>query len=578
MTCADPLAALHAAFAATLNGSPAPEPTDFSSGHPDRPAHLAPGVLPQVLDAYARDAAARITPSPIPLALAGLVAASGAIREHWSIEGPTGSQPLILWAAIVGEPSTGKSAAVRKPAEPLYDIEAAWAPADEAAMKAWKVQKALYDADFAKAIKAGKTPLEDGLGPCPGRRQILINDGTVEAVAQIEANNPAGCIVALDELKSLLGGFGRYAAKGSSADMEFYLDAWNGKPYRIDRKTSGRTDIPNHALSVIGGIQPDVLRKAFGDGTEDNGFLARFLISSTPPAQGRMPRSGNKAVETAWADTLAALAAAGTGQALRLDDAAWEVFEQFNDRNRLTINDMQQPALWRSHVGKWRDAWLRIAGIVHMIEHASDVRSGKTLPEIGEALAVRVSRFMIEALEPEAATIYFGVMSRTTDRRTGGDLGTITDFILRRGKGRLTWGEVSKDVRALRATAPADGWRLLDTLAEHGWLSSRQGGGKPYWIVNPVVFERFRDRRINLAGQASTPQQSMTARDQADLHAADQGDPDAQMRLARRGFGSKLAEFSREIGPDCEPEMGDRGSEVHACYAGMSADATGRVM
>lgn len=562
MTSSASLAALHAAFQATLKGATAPEPTQFDGGA-TKPARLDQDILPPVLDAYARDAAARITPSPIPLALSGLVAASGSIRAGWSIEGPTGPQPLILWAAIIGEPSTGKSAAVRAPAAPLYDIEADWEHDDERDIKAWKIEKAGYEADFAKAIKAGKKPTANDPGPCPGRRQIIINDATVEAVAQIESFNPAGCVVALDELKALVGSFGRYASTGGGSDMEFYLDSWNGSQFRVNRKTTGRIDIPCHALSVIGGIQPDVLVKAFGDGAEDNGFLARFLIASTPPAEGRVPRYGNQAVADSWARVLRSLASSVVGQVLRLDDEAYEVFEQFNDRNRTTINDRTMPALWRSHVGKWRDAWLRITGIVHMIEHADEVRNNVALPEIGADLAARVSRFMIEALEPEAAAIYFGLMDRTRDRKTGGDLGTIADFILRRGKGRLTWGEVSKDIRALRATTPVDGWRLLDTLAEHGWLSARQGGGKPFWIVNPAVFERFDARRRMLTGKpAKTPVQ------------------EAPTAAAEPAQGATLAAFSRELGPTCEPEdlvdpMGEPDPEesaaAFAAYAEMAA-------
>lgn len=561
MTTANPVAALHAAFRATLNGAPEPEPTQFHGSNADRVAHLAPGVLPPVLDAFAREAAAQVTPSPIPLALSGLIAAAGAIRAGWAIEGPTGPQPLILWAAIVGEPSTGKSAAVHMPMAELYQIEAAWEPDDEREIRNWKLEKAGYEADFAKAIKAGKRPTANDPGPCPGRRQIIINDGTVEAVAQVEAVNPAGCIVALDELKSLVGSFGRYAAKGSGSDMEFYLSAWNGKPFRVDRKTTGRTDISNHALCVIGGIQPDVLSSAFGDGKEDNGFLARFLIASTPPAQGRTPRYRDPRLADAWGDVLRSLAAPAVGQILRLDNDAWEIFEQFNDRNRGPINDLALPALWRSHVGKWRDAWLRVAGIVHMIEHADAVRSGALLPEIGADLAGRVSRLMIEAFEPEAAAIYFGIMNRTTDRRTGGDLGIIADFILKRGKGRITWGEITRDIRSLRGVDPADGRRLLDTLSEHGWLSVRQGGGKPYWLVNPAVFSRFDARRRALVG--------MPAAEPTQVHGTPASDPprvqadcdQTGMRTVDLGAleppAATLTNWCAEIGPDSEPELID---------------------
>jgi Protein of unknown function (DUF3987) len=65
-----------------------------------------------------------------------------------------------------------------------------------------------------------------------------------------------------------------YRAKGER-DQSFWLKAKDGKHYTIDRKTSGSTEVERLAVSIVGGIQPDMIASSAKKLTAD-GFLQRF--------------------------------------------------------------------------------------------------------------------------------------------------------------------------------------------------------------------------------------------------------------------------------------------------------------
>ena len=94
-----------------------------------------------------------------------------------------------------------------------------------------------------------------------------------------------------DELAGWLGGFERYTT--GQAGRAFYLSAWNGGTYLKDRVGKGKTDadaeicVDNLALSILGGIQPELLTK-LGDLTSD-GLLQRFIPVLMKPAKPADP-------------------------------------------------------------------------------------------------------------------------------------------------------------------------------------------------------------------------------------------------------------------------------------------------
>src|SRR5262245_58112924 len=81
-------------------------------------------------------------------------------------------------------------------------------------------------------------------------------------------------LVVRDELSGLFANMTRYAHGGS--DRPFWLEAWNGGPYSIERVGRLPQRIPHLLVGLAGGFQPDKLVNAFkGD---DDGFYARILF------------------------------------------------------------------------------------------------------------------------------------------------------------------------------------------------------------------------------------------------------------------------------------------------------------
>src|ERR1700688_2522980 len=71
---------------------------------------------------------------------------------------------------------------------------------------------------------------------------------------------------------------------GNGGDRAFFLEAWNGGAYMVDRvKHRGQpVRISRTALGIFGGMQPDRLREALAGA--DDGLSARFaFIWPDPP-------------------------------------------------------------------------------------------------------------------------------------------------------------------------------------------------------------------------------------------------------------------------------------------------------
>jgi hypothetical protein len=66
-----------------------------------------------------------------------------------------------------------------------------------------------------------------------------------------------------------------YRPAGTSKDKPFYLQAFNGGSYTVDRVGKGERFVPNLSLCLLGGIQPDPMRRIAAK-LDDDGLLQRF--------------------------------------------------------------------------------------------------------------------------------------------------------------------------------------------------------------------------------------------------------------------------------------------------------------
>lgn len=131
--------------------------------------------------------------------------------------------------------------------------------------------------------------VEDGSkGEEPQRRRFLLQDCTTEALAVIQSQQPTKGLTSIqDEFAKFFKDQGKYKS-GKSGDLDALLELKAGdSSIQVDRK-GGRTPQERYvrckktSFSLIGGIQPDVLKALMGDFSDQSGFWARFLWMMVP--------------------------------------------------------------------------------------------------------------------------------------------------------------------------------------------------------------------------------------------------------------------------------------------------------
>lgn len=335
-------------------------------------------ALPEPLRSFVAEAAAAIGCDEAYLGLPALTVAGAAIGTTRRIELKAGyAAPAILWSVIVGESGTAKTPALSAVLEPVREHEGRLRDEHrldldeyEVAAENYEKARAAWRSSKASDVEPPRRPAE------PAGRRALIVDTTVEALAVVMADNARGLLLARDELAGWLGSFDRYAGKaGGGADEAFYLSAYNGIRHDVDRRTGGRRTIHvrQAALSITGGIQPAVLRRALGVERRESGLLARLLLAAPPPRPQKWSEAEisifTKHAYVDCLDRLYSLApdldAEGheASRLLRLSPEAKRAWIEFHDlhADELAEHAGDLAAAW----SKLRDTAARIALIVH---------------------------------------------------------------------------------------------------------------------------------------------------------------------------------------------------------------------
>ncbi|MCZ6653211.1 MAG: DUF3987 domain-containing protein [Planctomycetota bacterium] len=218
----------------------------------------------------------------LPL-LAGLASAIGnthriQIKYGWS-------EPSVLWCVIIGESGSLKSPAIDAALGHIRQRQAKAFSEFKQEMKEYERELEVHNADMSEWKKTGHKNGEPlPLSPDkPTSGRCWCSDTTIEALAQILDNAPRGILVIRDELSGWLRSFDAYKS-GKGGDVAHYLEMHRAGHLLVDRKTGDKATIsvPRAAVSIIGGIQPETLRRALGEENFENGLAARFLMTMPP--------------------------------------------------------------------------------------------------------------------------------------------------------------------------------------------------------------------------------------------------------------------------------------------------------
>jgi putative DNA primase/helicase len=111
-----------------------------------------------------------------------------------------------------------------------------------------------------------------------------LNDSTFARLGELLAQNPNGLLVHRDELVGFLRALDK---EGCEEARAFFLESWNGtESFTFDRIGRGTVRVESNTLSLVGGIQQDVLtgyvREAVRGGIGADGLLQRIQLAVWP--------------------------------------------------------------------------------------------------------------------------------------------------------------------------------------------------------------------------------------------------------------------------------------------------------
>jgi len=207
---------------------------------------------------------------PVEVPLSALIAlAAGLVGRSRQIRIKGGwSEPGNYFLGLVAPSATGKSPGQSVIFRPVYDIEKITQDTYKKAMNEYEL-----DLSSWKKTKNTNTPMPQP----PQRKDIILDDWTIESVSDSLLSNPKGLLLTRDELSGLFMDLDKYSGEKGSTKTKL-MTAYDAKtPWKITRVNSNRNGhVPNPCISIYGGIQPAVVCKIFSDQDRFSGFLGRF--------------------------------------------------------------------------------------------------------------------------------------------------------------------------------------------------------------------------------------------------------------------------------------------------------------
>ena len=491
-----------------------PDPVSLPSGLPPV-APFDAELLPEALRGWVADIADRMQCPPDFTAVGAVVALSSLIgaravvkpkaRDDWAVT-PN------LWGAIVGRPGVMKSPALSEVLKPLQRLEKTereqWQTAHEAWQLDCKVAELAAKANEKQAAaQVAKDPAKarallqpaDNMTPEPTMRRYVVNDATVEKLAELLTVNQWGTLVYRDEIHGLLCSMDKQGQEGARG---FYLTGYDGNQgHAVDRIGRGESFVPRVCLAMLGGIQPgkvqSYVRDAVAGGAGDDGLLQRFGLTVWPDVNREFVYVDR------WPDTPA-------------KQAAWAVFERLNQLQPATDSDAQEwrftsdaqalfeewlipfetelrgeelhPALV-SHLAKYRKLVPALALIFALVdtpesEHLIHERELMRALAWADYLRTHAERLYAAAVMPETSAAK-QLMDKIKAGKLADSDGALLDAFAPRQVAVKHWAGLGTP-DAVRKAA--------DLLADYGWLEreatpSGATGGRPSerYVLHPVL-------------------------------------------------------------------------------------------
>ena len=473
---------------------------------------LPPEMLPGVMREWVADVAERMQVPLEMVAVPALGALSSIVGRRIGIHPNAQNDWLVipnLWGMVVARPGRMKSPAMAEALSPLHALEdearkraelERQSELEELSLKESEIQQQLkenVDLGESEAIEAKlqrvRRELKEKEREAIQAPRYVVNDATVEKLAELLRDNPAGLLLARDELAGWLQGLTRSDRKG---DREFYLESWDGKsPWRVDRIGRGSTYVRAMCLALIGGIQPEklsaVLMEALDHGRSADGLIQRFQLLVWPQNRSdwrlvdRQPNNEARRQVFEVFRILSELPLADDQEtpALRFTEEAQTAFNSWREEleQRLLSRELELSPAFESHLSKYRSLVPSLALLFHLV--TCDLST--EIPPVS-LNAVQLAIGWCKFLELHARKLYFPELKR--------DLVAAHALAQKIQAGVIATGTTIRDVYTMgwsglgRSQTVVDGMKILE---EYGWVKiespNRVGRPGKTIVLNPKL-------------------------------------------------------------------------------------------
>ena len=438
------------------------------------PPPLPTGWLPEAIEQFAREEGELMGADPSGLAMAALTVCAAALPDHAQLQvkrhDPHWLESTRLWVGLIGPPSTKKSPIMLRATKPLKQLDA----------RLWRcflAEQECYEQLSAEVRKETERPRQT---------RLRLEDTTIEAAQEVLKDSPDGVLCIQDELAGWFGAMDKYAGRGAAKDRGFWLQSFHGGPYAVNRISRGHFMIENLSISLLGGIQPDPIRKVAAD-TIDDGLLQRLIpivlcrgSAGKDAPTSRAAARYNKLVE--WLRERER-----PPVPLQFNDAALVIREELEQRHTDLMACEAINRKLAAHIGKYDGLFARLCLLWHCIEGAEGLI-------VTEHTAHRVADFMHRFLLPHATAFYAGMLELSDDHDR---LTKVAGYILAKNLSRITNRDVQRGNNAMRGLERQDIESIFDQLEALGWVFRTPGPYRSsplHWQVNPEVHRRFSER------------------------------------------------------------------------------------
>jgi hypothetical protein len=492
---------------------PAADPVDLWANFD--PPTLPRGILPDVIERFAFEQGRDMGADMAGIAMSALAVCAAAIPDKIKLQVKRHNKGWLesarIWVALVGPPSTMKSPIIAAAARPLRKIDSELA-------RQYADKKSQYD-KLPKEEKSQAQP--------PKNVRVMLQDTTIEAAQEVLKDSPDGVLCYQDELSGWFGSMEKYSnGKGGGRDRAFWLEAYNGGQYAVNRIGRGSTYIDPLSVSLLGGIQPEPIRKIADESTDD-GLLQRLLpVILGPAIEGRDEEAS--LVVSEYSSLISRLhhldnpmfggvvldfnmaspqGHSQDGFLLRFDDGA-QVYRQELERKHQELQTCETVnRKLAAHIGKYNGIFVRLCVVWHCVESAP----GKLQTVISENTARRVGSFLHGFLLPHAVAFYAGVLGLSNDHDR---LAAVAGYILAHKLEKITNRDIQRGDQTMRGLNRREVESVFDQLDALGWINGIPGPrptAPPHWVVNPAVHTKFAERATAEAKRRARTREMLAA-------------------------------------------------------------------